>query len=310
MGQLKNEKAIVGYLKYEGASVQDGIMSAEDIVSSLDGFNHAIQFYLKKVNPRYENVKLDIPVKIQQGCVEYIIPLLIWGVGAYVTGAITQVAQNDFKNVTSKDIFLFPIKCISHVIKITKHLGRVEKSPKIHFSVQDSFVTIYNDMGHHITVPKEIFNLYIETPSHLLTKMANIVNSERILEIGYVDEEYHVQKETISSSEKHIFASVDDEEEILPELVHGTNVEIEGEITKGNSSTNKLGIKYKEKILTCIPSQDDIKRYKECIFRKCKIYGIVDRTDEFGNITEKKPKIIFHKLVPIEDPFAQPSLFQ
>ena len=109
MGQLKNEKAIVGYLKYEGASVQDGIMSAEDIVSSLDGFNHAIQFYLKKVNPRYENVKLDIPVKIQQGCVEYIIPLLIWGVGAYVTGAITQVAQNDFKNVTSKDIFLFPI---------------------------------------------------------------------------------------------------------------------------------------------------------------------------------------------------------
>ena len=65
-------------------------------------------------------------------------------------------------------------------------------------------------MGHHITVPKEIFNLYIETPSHLLTKMANIVNSERILEIGYVDEEYHVQKETISSSEKHIFASVDD----------------------------------------------------------------------------------------------------
>lgn len=310
MGQIENRDLIVGYLKYEGSSVQDGIMSAGDIVSSLDGFNQAIQFYLKKTNSRYENIKLDIPVKIQQGCVEYLIPILTWGVVTYATAAVAQIAQNDFKNVTSKDVLLFPIKCISYVIKIAKHLGRVEKNPKIHFSVQDSFVTIYNDAGNQILVPKEIFELYVATPAHLLSKMANIVNFERSLEIGYIDEKYHIYKETISQGEKYIFASVDDEEEILPELVHGTNVEIEGEITKGNSSTNKLGIKYKEKILTCIPLQDDIKRYKECIFRKCKIYGIVDRTDEFGNITEKKPKIIFRKIVSVSDNPIQPSLFE
>lgn len=309
MGHLQNEDSIVGYLKYEGISVQEGIMNAADIVSSLDGFSQAIQFYVKKTNSQYENIKLDIPVKVQQGCIEYIVPILKWSIVAYAAGAIAQIAQNDFKDVNSKDIFLFPIKCISYIIKIAKHLGRIEKNPKIHFSIQDPFVTIYNDDGHKIIVPKDIFKLYLETPSYLLAKMANIVNSERILEVGYIDEKTTIHKETITCKEKHIFSDENEEGDILPELVHGANVEIEGEITKGNSSTNRLGIKYKEKILTCIPAQTSIKHYKDCIFRKCKIYGIIDRKDEFGNITEKKPKIIFFKLIPLEDSSIQPTLF-
>ena len=44
MGQLQHTNNIVGYLKYEGTAVQEGIMGAQEIVSSLSGFHNAIKF--------------------------------------------------------------------------------------------------------------------------------------------------------------------------------------------------------------------------------------------------------------------------
>lgn len=310
MGQLQNTNTIVGYLKYEGEAVQEGIMGAQEIISSLSGFHNAIRFYLKKEDPRYENLNFDIPIKVQQGCLEFIVPLLKWGSAIYAAGAITQIAQNDFKNITSKDIFLYSLKCIKNVIKIAKHLGSFGNTTfKTKITFGDPFITIYNDSGKGLVVPKDMIDMYLQTPPGLLEKMVNTVASERELEIGYIDENQELQKETISISEKYIFASTEEEEDILPELVHGASVELVGEITRGNSSTNKLGIKYKEKILTCIPEQGDIKQYKNCIFRKCKIYGVVSREDEFGNITEKKPKIIFYTLTPIDTASPNSNLF-
>ena len=302
MGQLQNTNNIVGYLKYEGNAVQEGIMGAEDIISSLSGFHNAIKFYLKKEDPRYENLHFDLPVKVQQGCLEFVVPLLKWGTIVYAAAAIGQIAQNDFKDVTSKDIFSYSLKCIKNVIKIAKHLGSFNnKNFKMRSSLGNAFITIYNDAGKELLVHKEMLDMYLQTPPSLLEKMASPIATERELELGYVDEDNNLQKETISLTEKYIFASTEDEEEILPELIHAESVELVGEVTRGNSSTNKLGIKYKEKILTCIPEKGDIKQYKDFIFRKCKIYGVVNREDEFGNITEKKPKIIFYKLIPIDN---------
>lgn len=176
-------------------------------------------------------------------------------------------------------------------------------------SFGDPFITIYNDTGKEIVVHRDMIDMYLQTPPGLLGKMANTISAERELEVGYIDENQELQKENISLSEKYIFASTEEEDDILPELVHAKNVELIGEVTRGNSSTNRLGIKYKEKILTCIPEKGDIKQYKNCIFRKCRIYGIVSREDEFGNITEKKPKIIFYKLIPIDEVPATPNLF-
>lgn len=310
MGQLQHTNNIVGYLKYEGTAVQEGIMGAQEIVSSLSGFHNAIKFYLKKEDPRYENLNFDLPVKVQQGCLEFIVPLIKWGAVIYAAGVITQIAQNDFKNITSKDIFLHSLKCIKNVIKIAKHLGSFGNTTfKTKSSFGDPFITIYNDAGKEIVVHRDMIDIYLQTPPGLLGKMANTISAERELEVGYIDENQELQKENISLSEKYIFASTEEEDDILPELVHAKNVELIGEITRGNSSTNRLGIKYKEKILTCIPEKGDIRQYKNCIFRKCRIYGIVSREDEFGNITEKKPKIIFYKLIPIDEVPSTPNLF-
>jgi len=81
---------------------------------------------------------------------------------------------------------------------------------------------------------------------------------------------------------------------------HGDKISLEGDITRGNENSNSLGFRYDAHILTCYPISRSIVKFKHTLFLKCNISGVIDRRDKFGNITEKRPKIIFANILPIQ----------
>ncbi len=166
-------------------------------------------------------------------------------------------------------------------------------------------------------VPKKYIDLYLACPEKLFSKNAGIIENERTLEFGVV-EDGKEKKVSITEKQKSIFYTKGDEEDILfPELVHGQSIELEGEITRGNEKTNTLGFEYKGHILTCKPSNGHIVNFKNKIisqledhfFPLIKIIGIIDRTDENHLFKEKRPQIIFSDIIPLEKIKKKPSLF-
>ena len=87
----------------------------------------------------------------------------------------------------------------------------------------------------------------------------------------------------------------DEDEFILPELIHGQYVELEGYVTKGNENTNNIGFQFSGHIINCKPKEGSIVRYKNQLFLQCLIKGFVDREDKNKNI-KKRPEIIFTDL--------------
>jgi hypothetical protein len=97
---------------------------------------------------------------------------------------------------------------------------------------------------------------------------------------------------------------------LFPELEHGQPVELEGSTTRGNENSNNIGFRYKDHILTCYPKSGSIVNYKNALFEKCKIVGLISREDKYGNISLRRPNIIFHELVPLEQDSKTLSLFE
>ena len=117
-------------------------------------------------------------------------------------------------------------------------------------NVKEKLIGIENDKGEFLYVSKKYLEAYRNCPEKLFEKLADLIEPERELEIGVNDlvpldndEEFRAVK--ITASEKFIFYTKEDSEEFLfPELVHGSYVEIEGHVTRGNENTNSIGFEY------------------------------------------------------------------
>ena len=95
---------------------------------------------------------------------------------------------------------------------------------------------------------------------------------------------------------------------LFPELLHGQYVELEGRTTRGNATTNSVGFRYNEHILTCYPQKGSIVNYKHILFTNSIIKGVIDRNNKFGIAIDKRPKIKFEMIVSLENEKAEPSL--
>ena len=83
--------------------------------------------------------------------------------------------------------------------------------------------------------------------------------------------------------------------------MHGESVVLEGEVTRENKTSNSMGFKYKDHILTAYPESGSIVKYKPLLFLKCRLYGTVSRLDEKGRIAARRPKLIFSHIEPLEE---------
>ncbi len=311
---MEDEKYI-GYIKYSGESVKDGLFDMRKSAEALLGFDEILRYFILQEDPTLKEIDFEIPVRIRKGSWEALIPtgLAIWFAKDYLSSIAKEAGKNGFLDSgPAKDlekIFKVSIKSAQWIIKIASHVGSLTKRKfeNIKFRNNNEQIGIPNDNNEYLYVPKKYFDLFEKCPENIFAKNSKIIEKERILEIGLYGQE-NVEKVIITEKEKSIFYTQSNNNEIiLPELKHDQFVELDGEITRATESTNSIGFRYKEHTLVCKPKSGDIAQFKNQIispesdhfFPKIKINGKVSRKDKNGDFKEKKPQIFFSKITPL-----------
>lgn len=328
---MNQEEKYIGYLKYSGKSIEDGLLDARKSAEALLGFDEILRYFVTKKNPEFKNINFEIPVRIRKGSWEALIPEIIekWyliPIIIYAKGMANKASQDGlFETGAAKDIkktIKIAMKGIQWMIKIASHIKTLNNKKLENIKINKEIIKIPNAKGKYLNVPEEYYNIFIHFPKKLFVKIASIIEEERELEIGTFKEgkEEIDEKITIPFREKKIFYSkeYEDTEEILfPELEHNQNVELKGKIMRGDEKANSLGFEYKGHILTCRPMEKrSIATYKEKIvsqqeehiFQKVKITGKINRLDRNGEF-KKYPTIIFSNIIQVEKPPEQATLF-
>lgn len=303
----------LGYLEYHGKLVDNGIMDARMAARALIGFDAAIRHFSVMQCRQLKDYDYEFPVAIRQGSWQ------VWATGAalvvataYVSGAANTIAKNDFKNVSLKKILTGSLRSIQWLLRIGKHLRSLNQKEfkNVRWRNANTEIGIPNSAGEYLYVPKNMIDAYASTPNRLLSDIAAIVENERELRIVVHSPEGN-ETETLSAQEKSIFFIPEEESDMIyPELTHGKRVELEGVVTRGNENANSIGFRFQDYILHCQPRDGSIVRFKYALFLKCRIIGTIDRSDQFGTTTEKKPKIIFDDIQPLEEEPPALSLFE
>jgi len=320
MESLQNN---IGYVKYEGLSVEDGYLDARKSAEILIGIDHVFRYFLYQQDPKLQELDFEVPVKIRKGSWEALVPgdIETWLKTAgsialikYLTTAVTEIAKNDVGDKGVKDILKSVFKSIVWVLKIAKHTGSLVikqfTNAKIVEHENEILIGIENEKKEVLLVPKIYLEQYQNCPEKLFSKLAKVVDMDRDLSVGISEDKTDENNVTITYAYKFIFTGKEDDKNFLfPELEHGTYIELEGHITRGNENANSIGFEYLRHVLTCYPIQGNIKDYKSLLFTNCLIKGYIDRQDDFGNISEKKPKIRFLTLDELKKVGAQIGLF-
>jgi hypothetical protein len=306
-------KDCIGFIKYEGKLVEEGILDARSAAKALHGFDHALRYFVTQEQPDLATVEFPIPVQIKRGSWWATIPqsaepwvLAALGIAgtAYLTKAASKMAERDFAEVGFKDVFKKALKSVQWMIKIGKHVGTLthKKLTGLRWLDNNETVGIPNGSGEYLNVPRIEFEQFLECPSSILSEVASIIEVERRLTVG-LNEDGKIEEVTISRSERAIFFADDDESNdiLFPELVHGKHVELDGVVTRGNERTNSIGFLYEEHVITCYPKHGSIVRFKPHLFLECRIIGVITRQNtETGECDEPRPKIIFDELILME----------
>ncbi|MFA7381350.1 MAG: hypothetical protein WC150_12905 [Bacteroidia bacterium] len=313
----------IAYISYKGHLVESGYLDARKSAEALTGIDEIIRYFLFQEDPSLQELHIEVPIKIQKGSWEALIPHNIeeWiktavglGITTYSTTALKKLAENDFKDKKIKDIFIGAFKGIRWVLKIASHLGSmaIKKIENAKFEGDNTWVTITNEVGESILVPYKYLEIYVSCPDKIFARVTNVIEDGRILAIGLnsSDNEDDGKEIQINATQKWIFTSKDTNNDILfPDLVHDMYIEIEGHVTRGNENSNTIGFEYNKHILTCMPAQGNIINYKPLLFTNCIIKGYVDRLGVDGEINEKRPRIRFLDLVEIP-PKTKADLFR
>jgi hypothetical protein len=299
----------IGYLKYDGAQVADGIIDARAASIALEGFDSSLRYFLEREDRNIAGQSLPIPVRIDRGSWIAFIPenpgawlLAALGAGAviYASTAAKKLAEHDFKDVGLTTLFRKSLTALQWCIRIGKHIGdfTLRKLPGVTWENNNTEVQLPNIRGEILVVPREYFQLFLSTPRNLLKGIARVVDVERGMKLGRKKENGEVDEVEITQSEKYIFVLEDetDSDVLFPELKHGERVTLDGLVTKGNEKENSIGFEYQEHVLTCYPRDGSIVRFKPHLFLHCRIHGEIDRSTEHGDVNANRPKIIFDTL--------------
>jgi len=312
------EDGYLGYLKYDGDAVEEGLMDACLSAKALLGFDEVFRHFIRQENPSWQDEDLNMPVRIEKGCWEIMIPAGVAVFAGYYLKATAEKAGRDglFETGIVKDLnrILNSALCsLKWIVKISKHVGAVGDEGKIgNAKIQDvDNIVVYDDNEAPLVVPEKYLELYCNCPSALFGKCTGIIEEGRELEIGSFENNEVVDPVRIFPEERSIFYREKEEEQevVFPELEHGMPIEVDGEITRVTESTNTLGFRYQGHVLFCKPSdnkpiasfkQKIISRQDDHIFPKVRLVGVVDREDVYGNFKAHKPGIVFSDIQRLE----------
>lgn len=310
----------IGFVEFTGEGVNEGLLDARKQAKALIGFDSSLRFFVGRQIPSSQKADYEIPVRVQRGSWQALIPHTIgqWiltaagaGITAYITAAATNMAQKDFADVGLKDVFRKSMEGMLWFIRIGKHLGTLtqKKFANVLFQSNNTEVGIPNGNGEYLFVPKEFLEWFVQAPRPLMADLAEVISTERQLNVTVVYPD-RVETASVTQNERHVFYTREEDEEMLfPDLKHGQRVTLEGLVTRGNESANSIGFLHREHILTCYPSLGNVVRFKPALFLECRIDGTITRTDKFGGTSDPRPRIIFDDLQPLEAEADMQDLF-
>lgn len=318
----EQQSKYIGCVRFSGNLVQEGLLDARKSAQALVCFDNAVRQMVGNQAPDLKSAGYELPVRIRQGSWEVLIPVTIgqWigtALGAaaiaYATKAASNMADKDFNNAGLRDIFKKSIEGIQWFIRIGKHLGEVtyKKFNSVKFRNDNSEIGLPNSEGDYLYVPKKYYDMYIASSPTILAQLAVLIEDERILSIGVYENDELIE-ETITRRYRRIFTQEEEltDDIILPELQHGMAAVLEGEVTKGNETSNTIGLRYQGHILTGYPQEGSIVRFKPCLFLQCRVHGFISRKDDDGHIALKRPKIYFDRIEPLESDSDVMPLFK
>lgn len=311
MEDLKGES--VGYVKFRGGAVANGTIGANAGGAALLAVDDCIRYFNKKQSRGFAALPYEIPVQTSKGSWEIWVvgALTIYG-GAYLKKAAEKMAENDFKDVGMKDVLRKSVGALKTLVDLVKHTkGNLNfASADISWRASNGLIGITNSEGAVIFVPVEYFQWYLDLPPSLLKRLTQPVQEDRTLAIGVRTDDGFDETE-VTALDKDYFGhekAANEDDFLFPELEHGAYVHLEGRLTRGNENTNSVGLEYNGHILNCIPETGNIKNYKPALFLRCIVEGTVSRLTRQHTAAERRPTIIFQRIIPLEDD-SQHELF-
>lgn len=303
------DENFIGSVRYVGPATREGYLDARTAAQALVGIDEAVRYFASAQASSLSGVEYELPVLVRKGSWEALIPtdvaswvrtVLAAGATAYVVTAAQKVASNDFEEASLQVIFTKALEAIQWAIRLGKHVGSLSRRvfERVEWRNGNREIGIPNGAGDVLYVPYEYFQLYEKMPVALLSKITQVVEEERSLEVVVRKDGAEVT-ERVTTTHKTIFCPSADEV-LFPELVHGMIFDEEGFVTRGNENANSVGFQYQGHILTCYPSDGSIVRFKSALFLRSRMRGVITREDKFGQPTEKRPKIVFDSLIPLE----------
>lgn len=300
----ENKEEHLGYLKYSGSAIEDGLIDMRKAGDALIGFDKILRHFMIAQDSEWKKHEFELPVRIRKGSLVIIVTGIVTGavtaaMMAYAakTGYIAAekgVANTPFVQGIMKNTLLLT----QRVIKIKKHMGiiRSDEVKNTHIQQSQSGIILKNHENKDMTVSPNDYGYYNKCPENLFSPNAEIVNNGIDMEVG-VYENGKVIKERITYNDKAIFTSKKPKAEIFPELVHNKIMTLEGKITEVDENNNSMVFSYKEIDLECKPEkggyifqfkQNIITKESGGIFGNVKIKGRIDRIDSNG----KQKKIV------------------
>lgn len=330
----------IGYVKYQGPHIKDGLFGARDAAIALNGFDEVFRYFLIKEDPEFSTLKFDLPIKIEEGswgiftpeAIEHLMYVAAGSTIGYCTlkkyfTTVAEIAAKDgiLQSGPAKDIkaiFQKTFQVIQWMIRLVSHMKDFRKKFD-HAKLKDAkIVAITNDDGEVLEVPLEILMLMEKCPKNLFSKLASIVSASQELEIG-VNNAGNIETVRITETTRRFFYVGDEKEKILPELIDGEEVTLTGVVTRANESSQSIGFQYNGHILTCKPQTGKtLADFKNLLISQNHKYLYVPFMDLTGIVERKNPKgeekerirIFFSQLepndVPDENEPKTPDLFE
>lgn len=299
----------LGFVKYSGKSLIDGVIDAGSAGSALVGLDEAVRFFNSQQSPDFSTFQYDVPVQTRTGSWEAVVVASAAIGGAFALGyakkAGEKLAENDFKDLGLKDVLKKSMSAVQTLATLIKHTRRSRNWDRVRIepSLGTDTVLVANDNGDELSIPIEYFRWYQQLPPRLLVKMTSVIRADRVLTIGVV-RAAGVQEVTIVEEEKSLFnQSQEDEYEealLFPELHHGAEAKLEGRLIRGSEASNSVGLEYMGHVINCVPAHGNIRQYKAALFLHCKVEGKITRHAKNRFVADRRPTLIVEKVTPLE----------
>lgn len=322
----------IGVFTYHGFGVARGMLSAQDSAQAIMGADAVTRYFLLALYPFLASRELEIPMGVQRNLAQVGVPGDWFALKKQSDEASApSVAQEVMagaprEGFVSAQMVREALTAAQWVMRIAMHMGTMKKGgvhdALDHASVADSstldnvVVGLSNSDEVVLDVPMKFVTLFLECPDKLFAKSVRLVNYGRSFVLG-------VDSVRVSVTHKYrgiFYAEESKGSVVLPELVHGAEVEFEGTVTRVNEKTNTLGLAYGGQTLLCAPKAQALAQFKEeivstsaqRIYSRVRVRGIVSRADAKGGLGARVPRIYFTQIVqvPVEDSVdSQQGLF-